>query len=212
MPPDLSAQAIPHVKHADAPFDVLPPVRNRWSPRAFLDKPVSAQTLRILLEAARWAASCNNEQPWRYLVARREEPAEFQKLLDILVPKNQLWAKGAPVLMFSVAKRTFSHGGNVRPNRHHLHDTGAASALMAIQAASLGLQIHQMAGYDVDKARTTLAIPDDFEPGAAIAVGYPAPASAAPPDFQAGESAPRMRKALPEIAFTTTWGAPLSLT
>src|SRR5262245_43974636 len=128
MSVDLSGQAIPVVKHADAPFEVLPPIRNRWSPRAFLDKPVPVGTLRILLEAAKWAASSFNEQPWRYILARKEEPAEFEKLLGVLMEKNQAWAKGAPVLMLSVAKKTFSHGG--KPNRVAMHDVGAAGATM----------------------------------------------------------------------------------
>lgn len=209
MPNDLSAQAIPSAKHAQTSFDVLPPIRNRWSPRAFLDKPVPAQSLRTLLEAARWAASCFNEQPWRYIVATRDNREEFEKLLSVLAEKNQAWARAAPVLMLSIASRTFAHNG--KPNRHYLHDVGAAGATLAIQAASMGLAAHAMAGFDMAKARTLLQIPDDFEPGAAIAIGYPGPAQSVPPEQQAGESAPRSRKPLTDLAFTTTFGTPFSL-
>jgi nitroreductase len=206
---DLSGQAIPAVKHAETSFEVIPPIRNRWSPRAFLDKPVTREQLRILLEAARWSASCFNEQPWRYLVARKEEKDAFAKLLGVLAEKNQQWAKGAAVLMLSAGKKTFAHNG--KPNRHGLHDTGAASTAMAIQAASMGLQLHQMAGFDADKARAAFNIPDDFEPGAAIAIGYPGPAAALPADFQKGETAPRTRKPVAEFAFGTTWGTAAEL-
>jgi nitroreductase len=204
MAVDLSGQAIPAVKHAETSFEVLMPVRNRWSPRAFSEKPVAAATLKILLEAARWAASCFNEQPWRYIVATKEKPEEFAKMLSVLAEKNQRWAGKAPVLMLSVASKHFAH--NKKPNRHYLHDTGAASALMAIQAASMGLQIHQMAGFDGEKARALYGIPEDFEPCAAIAVGYPGTPEMAAEEFRAGETAPRVRKAVEEFVFEGKWG------
>jgi nitroreductase len=204
MPVDLSGQAIPAQKHAQTSFDVLPQIRNRWSPRAFLPRPVPAQTLRILLEAARWSASCFNEQPWRYLVATREKPEAYARLLSILAEKNQRWAGTAPVLMLSVASTIFAK--NSKPNRHHLHDTGAASAALAIQAASMGLQVHQMAGFDAARAREALGIPADFEPAAAIAVGYPGPAELAQEEFRAGETAPRVRRPVEEFVFGEKWG------
>ncbi len=209
MAVDLSHQAIPAAKHPETPSDLAPPVRHRWSPRAFLDKPVTPETLRTLLEAARWSASSSNEQPWRFIVARREEPEEFARLLSVLVERNQLWAKSAPVLLLTVAKRTFTTSG--KPNRFHLHDTGAATAAIAIQAASMGLQIHGMGGFSADKARETFAIPEDFEPGAAIALGYPGPAESLPADFQAGETAKRARKPFAEIVFAKKWGTPAEL-
>ncbi len=201
---DLSAQAIPPFKHPQTTAELTPPIAHRWSPRAFLDKPVTQKTLHTILEAARWAASCNNEQPWRYIVARRENPGQFKQLLSVLVEKNQRWARGAPVLMLSAAKRTFAHSG--KPNRFFLHDLGAASATLAIQAASMGVQVHQMAGLEIEKAREVFKIPEDFEPGAALALGYPAPAGDAPEEFRAGESSPRTRKALAELVFSSTWG------
>jgi nitroreductase len=204
---DLSPTVIPAVKQADTVPGVIGPIRNRWSPRAFLDKPVSREDLRTLLEAARWAASCFNEQPWRFIVATKDRPEEYARMLSVLVEKNQAWAKSAPVLLLSVAKKTFTHNG--KPNRHGLYDTGAAAMALCVQAAAMGLATHQMAGYDALKARELLHIPDDFEPGAAIAVGYAGPAEALPEDFRKSELAPRTRKALPEIAFTTEWGTVL---
>jgi nitroreductase len=206
---NIESPSIPDIKLPDTSAELITPIRDRWSPRAFLDRPVPVETLRTLLEAARWASSCFNEQPWRYIVARREETEEFARLLSVLMEKNQAWAKFAPVLLLSVGKKTFAHNG--KPNRHHLHDTGAATATLSIQAAAMGLQAHSMAGYDLEKARVLFGIPEDFEPAAAIAVGYPGPVSAAPPAFQAAEAAKRTRKPLSEFAFTTTWGTPASL-
>src|ERR1051325_2037789 len=121
---------IPPVKLPDSAAVLAAPCRGRWSPRAFLDKSVDLPTLRALLEAARWAASSSNEQPWRFIVARREDADEYARLLSVLVEKNQQWAKAAPVLLLSVAKMT---RGNGKPNRHYLHDTGAAAATLCIQ-------------------------------------------------------------------------------
>lgn len=200
--------AIPPVKLPDVAAELAAPIRDRWSPRAFLDKTVEIAALRTLLNAARWAASSSNEQPWRFIVARREDPAEFARLLSVLVEKNQQWAKGAPVLLLSVAKKT---RGNGKPNRHYLHDTGAAAATLCLQASAIGLQAHQMGGFDADAARAIFGIPDDFEPGAAMALGYPGAAESLPEDFKKSELAPRTRKPLAEIAFTTTWGTSLAL-
>ena len=201
---DSPAPVIPRQKLPQTDAALITPIRHRWSPRGFLDKSVPVEVLRTVLEAARWAASSSNEQPWRYIVARREQPEEFSKLLSVLVEKNQLWAKGAPVLILSVAKRTTTSG---RQNRHSLHDTGAASATLSIQAAELGLQIHQMGGFDQNKAREVFGIPEDFEPVAAMALGYPGTPETAPEDFRAGETSPRMRKPLSELAFSSKCGA-----
>jgi nitroreductase len=207
--PDLSSQVIPAHKRPDTVPTVIDPIRNRWSPRAFLDKPVSRADLRTLLQAARWAASCFNEQPWRFILATKDNPEEYARLLSVLVEKNQAWAKSAPVLLLSVTKKTFTH--NAKPNRTANYDTGAAAQLLCVQAASMGLATHQMAGLDSAKARELFHIPDDFEPGAAMALGYAGPAESLPEDFQKSELAPRTRKSLPEIAFTTTWGIPADL-
>lgn len=195
-PPDREAPA-------EHPIEAL--LRRRWSPRSFADRPVSAAALHSLLEAARWAASCNNAQPWHYLVARRqEEAAAFDRLLGCLSPGNQVWAGKAAVLMLAIARTTFPANGN--PNRHAWHDTGAASAQMAVQAVALGLQLHQMGGFDAAKAREVFAIPAEYEPVAAIALGHPGRPETLPDALKARETAPRQRRPITDFAFFGTWG------
>lgn len=169
-------------------------LQRRFSPRTFDDRSVSKETVRSLLEAARWAPSSFNEQPWRFIVATRDDPAEHEKLLACLVPGNQEWAKSAPVLMLSAAKLTFAK--NDKPNRHAYHDVGLAVSQMIVHATSLGLHAHQMAGFDADKARETYAVPKDFDPVAAIALGY------------SSEDMPSSRSRRPqdEIVFAGIWG------
>ena len=122
-----------------------------------------------MFEAARWAASCFNEQPWRFVVATKENPPEFERMLALLIEKNQAWAQGAWALGFSAAKRSFTASG--QPNRFGLHDTGAASATLAQEATSRGIRVHFMGGFDANRARTEFAIPEEFEIGAAFAIG-----------------------------------------
>src|SRR5258708_1055890 len=146
-------------------------IRTRWSPRAFGEKAVSGEILRALFEAARWAPSSNNEQPWAYLVATKDDAENFAKMLSVLVEFNASWAKHAPVLALSVAHLKTQREG--KPNRVALHDVGSATAQLTVEANARGLQVHQMAGFDAEKARQTFAIPADWEPGAAMAIGYP---------------------------------------
>ncbi|EYF01864.1 nitroreductase family protein [Chondromyces apiculatus] len=178
----------------------------RFSPRAFGPEPVSLDDLHALLEAARWAASCANEQPWVYIVARREDEAAFARLLSCLVDKNQTWARHAAVLMFSVALTTFKSG---KPNHHAWHDVGQASAQLTAEATARGLRVHQMAGFDAARTREQLAIPEGHDPVAAIALGHPGDPEALPEDLRDREIAPRHRKPFSEVAFGGTWDAPL---
>ena len=178
----------------------------RWSPRAFADRAMSPEQVNSLLEAARWAASCFNEQPWRFMVATREQEDEFAALLGCLGEKNQMWAKRASMLLISVAKTRFAH--NDKPNRHALHDVGLAAAQLTMQATAMGLVVHQMAGFDADKARDVCGIPDGYEPVAAIAVGYVGDPEALPQALREREKAPRVRKSLSEIAFSGRFGNP----
>jgi len=173
-------------------------IATRWSPREFLDRPVEDEKLRALFEAAGWAPSCFNEQPWRFVVATQGEPEEFGKVLALLGERNQPWAKTAYVLGFSAGKKTFTQNG--APNRFGMHDTGAASATLALEAVALGLRAHFMGGFDAEKARTEFHVPEDFEVGAAFAVGYIDEARVQPPS--------RSRKALREIVFRRDWGVP----
>ncbi len=191
-------------KPADTRYPIHELLRRRWSPRAFSDRAVDPETLRALWEAARWAPSSFNEQPWSFLVAARNDRAEFDRLLSCLNEGNVAWARHAPVLMLSVAKLAFDRNG--RTNRHAFHDVGQAVACMTVQATSLGLFLHQMAGFDVEKAKASFAIPAGHEPVAAIALGYPGEPAALPDALRDRELAPRVRKPLEETVFAGSWG------
>jgi nitroreductase len=177
----------------------------RWSPRSFSDREVSPNDLKILFDAARWAASSYNEQPWRFLMATKSDPAPYQKLLSVLVEFNQGWAKTAPVLFIMAAKKTFTQNGT--PNRFALHDAGQALANLFLQATALGLHAHGMAGFDEEKARTELHIPDDYDLGAAVAVGYLGTPEDLPQQYRGAETAPRQRKPISEIVFGADWNS-----
>src|SRR3954470_5424465 len=139
-------------RKAETSVPITDLLARRWSPRAFdANRPVSREQLAALLEAARWAPSCNGDEPWRFLVwDRSRDSAGFQKAFDCLSANNQKWVQNVPVLMLSCAGSIFGHSG--KPNRFAAHDTGAADLSMALQAATLGLIAHQMGGYDADKA------------------------------------------------------------
>jgi nitroreductase len=184
-------------------------IRSRWSPRSFSSRPVSNEDLRTVLEAARWAASSYNEQPWRFFVARKSDGAAYENLLHLLVPGNQSWAKTAPVLIIMAAKRTFSHSG--APNYYALHDAGQALAHLFLQANALGLRAHGMAGFDRERARKELGIPDDYDLAAAVALGYLGPPDQLNEQQRKSEIAPRQRKPLNEIVFGARWNEPLAL-
>ena len=179
-------------------------IRNRWSPRAFAEKLVPPEVLRSLFEAARWAPSSNNEQPWAYLVATKDNPENFAKMLGVLVEFNANWAKHAPVLALSVAHLKTQRDG--KPNRVALHDVGSASAQLTFEANARGLQVHQMAGFDAEKARETFAIPPDWEPVAALAIGYPGDPESLPEKLRDRELAPRTRKPAGEFVMSGSWG------
>ncbi len=191
-------------KPAPSDFPVHELIRERWSPRAFADKPVPQNVLRSLFEAARWAPSCYNEQPWAYLVAAREDKDSFEKMLSVLVEFNANWAKGAPVLAIAVAELAF--GKNNAPNRNAQYDTGAASAMLSVEATAHGLAVHQMAGFDPEKARQIFGIPAGWEAIAALAIGYPGDPASLPQPLKDREMAPRIRKPIAEFVMTGRWG------
>lgn len=191
-------------KPAETAFPVHDLIAERWSPRAFEDRSIDPAVLGGLLEAARWAPSCYNEQPWAYLVARRDDAESFSRLADCLADGNA-WAKNAAALVLSVAKLGFDRNG--KPNAHAWHDVGLASMSLVLQAESVGLSSHQMAGFDSDKARSSLAIPETHAPVAMIALGYRASADSLPDDLAERERSTRSRRALEEIAFGATWGS-----
>ena len=183
----------------------------RWSPRAFSSNEIPPNVLHSILIAGSWAASSYNEQPWYYIVvSKKEDSAGFQKMVDCFVEQNQKWAKGAPLLMISVMKTTFSHKGSP-PNRVAMHDVGAASATMALQALDQGVFVHQMAGIVPEKIRATYQIPEGYEPVAALAFGYPGEPEDLPEDLRGAEKAPRARKELKEFVYSDKWGASSTL-
>lgn len=179
-------------------------IGRRWSPRAFENRPVEPEKLRSLFEAARWAASSYNGQPWYFIVGTKDNPENFQKVLDCFVEFNQGWAKSAPVIALSVAGLKFQHNGE--PNRHAFHDVGQAAANMATQATALGLSIHQMAGIDPENARRIFSIPEGFEAVAGIAIGYAGSPDSLPGQLKERELLPRERKPLDSFVFAGKWG------
>ena len=199
---------VPEEKWADAAPSVHEVIRARWSPRSFSSREVSDEDLKTLLDAARWAASSYNEQPWRFLIARKTDPG-YDKVLNLLVPFNQAWAKTAPVLIITAAKRTFSH--NTDQNFHAWHDVGAALANLFLQATALGLHAHGMAGFDRERAQKELGFPDDFAAVAAVALGYRDSPDKLPAELTQNELGRRQRKPIGEIAFGASWNQPLKL-
>lgn len=181
-------------------------IQARWSPRAFdPDRKVSHDDLLALLEAARWAPSCFNDQPWRFIVCdKTSDKAGWQHAFSTLVEKNKLWAKNAPVLILSVAMENFNHNG--KPNRWAMYDTGAASVSLCLQATAMGLCVHQMGGFDAEKAREVFNLPDDCRPMAMMAIGYQADIDVLDNDFKEAESAVRSRAALTEQFYAGQWG------
>lgn len=186
-------------QHNPTDHPVLGAIKQRYSAYQFSDQPVEAEKLQALFEAARWAASSFNEQPWRFIVATKNDQAAYDKALGCLVEANQGWAQAAPVIVLTAVKQTFTY--NDSPNRVAQHDLGQAAAHMALQAAELGLVIHQMAGIEQDKVVSTYGLPDGFTAETAIAIGYPAEG-----DLNDAESKARQRKPFDEFVFGDAWG------
>jgi nitroreductase len=189
---------------ADHPiFDVL---ARRWSTRAFSDRSVDRETLASLFEAARWAPSSGNGQPWNYLVATKDNAAEHERMANVLTPGNA-WARNAPVLALSVASL---HRAD-KPSRTAHHDLGLANENLVIQAVSMGLAVHMMAGFHIDMAREAFEIPVSHDPLAMMAIGYPGDPGTLPEDLRAKDLAPRQRKPIREFVFSGKFGRPAGL-
>jgi nitroreductase len=168
---------------------------NRWSPRAMSGDEIDETALLSLIEAARWAPSSNNNQPWRFLYARRSTP-HWNTFFDLLAESNQIWAKNAAVLLVVISKTTFDSG---KPSRTHSYDTGAAWGSFALQGSLNGFVVHGMQGFDYDRAKEVLRVPDDFQVEAMIAVGKKGKKEDLPDYLQERES-PSSRKNLAAIA------------
>ena len=204
MPTEID---LDEVKAGPAESGVLDIILKRWSPRSFADKPVPSSDLVKIFTAASWAASSTNEQPWRFMVGKKGDET-YAKIFEALVPFNQGWAGSAPVLILSVGKKLFSK--NERPNDYALHDVGAASANLSLQATALGLHTHGMGGVDKAKARELFEIPAAYEVAAVWALGYLGDPEALPKELQEMEKAPRTRNPLNEFVFAT-WETPAEL-
>ncbi len=175
---------------------------SRFSPLAFSDRPVEPQKITALFEAARWAPSSFNEQPWRFIYALQENRPQFDSLLDCLVEGNRIWARNAPMLVLSVARMTFS--SNDKSNKYAFHDVGLATGNLLNQATFMGLVAHPMGGFSVSKAKENLLIPEGFEPVAMIAIGYHGNVYDLPQVLRSRELSPRTRKPLQEISYAGT--------
>lgn len=191
-------------KQASTDHPVHELIAKRWSPYSFDDRAVSEADLRSLFEAARWAPSSYNEQPWNYIVATKEKPEEFSQLLSCLVDGNQVWARNAPVLALGVARLNFTR--NDKPNRAAIHDLGLAAENLVIEATARGLVVHQMIGILPDRVREVYKIPEGYEPMTGIAIGYVGDPNRLPDHLKERDLAPRSRKPLREFVFSGTWG------
>ena len=194
-------------KPADTKYPLEPLIRDRWSPVCFTSKKIEPTVLGSLFEAARWAPSSYNEQPWGFCLATQDQPQEFAAMLGCLAEANQEWVKNAYGLVISVAKLTFDRNG--KPNRHAYHDVGLATQNLFIQALSQGIYCHPMAGFDMEKARAVLTIPATHEAVAAIAIGYPAAdLSCFSSGLRQRDESGRLRKPLNQMVFTGAFGKP----
>ena len=196
-------------KKASIDYPIHELLAERWSPYGFEDRPVAQADLRSLFEAARWAASSYNEQPWNFLVATKENPEEFARLLSCLVEANQEWAKAAPVLVLGVVSLKFSR--NNKDNRAAVHDLGLAAGNLVVEATARGLCVHQMIGILPDKAREVYQIPEHYEAWTAMAIGYKADPAKLPDALKERDLTPRQRKPLSQFVFTGKWGQPSPL-
>ncbi len=187
-------------KPAPADYPILPELADRWSPVAYSPRAVEPEKLHRLFEAARWAPSSSNEQPWSFVVATSDHPADFELLASCLEPGNA-WARTAPVLALSVARLVLA--GTDKPNRHAYHDVGMAVSNLLAQATAEDLMVHQMAGFDVEMARRNLSVPAHHDPVAMIAIGYYGEPT---PRQKEREEKPRSRKPIDQFVFGSHWG------
>jgi len=181
-------------------------IMNRWSPRAFSNQLVEKEKIFSILEAARWAPSAFNEQPWRFIVGQNGDEA-YNKIFGSLVEWNQQWAKSVPVLILNIAKKTFTHNGT--QNVTFKYDLGQAVGQMILEVVNQGLVSHQMTGFDPDKAAAALNVPDDFQVVSVTAIGYQGEMENLPEQFAKIEVNKRERKDLDTIAFKDKFGVSL---
>jgi nitroreductase len=190
-------------KPALTQLDIHPLIKKRWSPRAFLSQPVDKEVLRRIFEAARWAPSSYNEQPWRFIFGEKDDET-WEKIFQTLKPSNKLWAALAPVLILSVGKKIVTI--NNTTNKVYQYDVGQSVAYITFQVMQEGLYIHQMGGFDGDKARDTFEIPEDYQPVTVLAIGYKGEPGILNEEHQKKELAPRQRRQADDFVFSGTFG------
>jgi nitroreductase len=204
MRTDISELTVAGEQTCECSIHPLLAQRRSW--KAFSPRIIEPETFALLFEAARWAPSCMNEQPWSFIVATKQNPPEFECLLGCLHEFNGRWAQHAAALLLSVARLTFT--SNAEPNRHALHDVGQAIANLTFQASACGLMVCQMAGFDVERSRQTFSVPSSHEPVAMAAIGYPGDVDSLPKKLGQKMLAPRQRKLAEKFVFEGTWGQP----
>ena len=190
-------------KIAKTDFPIHDLIARRWSARAFSTKKVEKSKLFSILEAARWAPSSRNEQPWRYIVFTDDNPEKLDKARSVLLEINN-YAKRAPILICAITRKTYSDNGIY--NKLHFHDLGAANENMFLESFNQGLIMHEMGGFDREKARGVFNIPEDYEVGIMIAIGYQDSHKILPERYREKPDSPRERKPLSEIAFLEELG------
>jgi nitroreductase len=194
------------IKKVNTDYPIHELIENRWSPYKFLpDRLIPKEDLFSLLEAARWAPSSYNEQPWRFIIAPKEQIDEFEKLLSCLVKANKEWAKNSSVLMLGITHLTFDRNG--KENKAAMNDLGAAVSHLSFEATTRGISVHQMIGIEPQKAREAYAIPENFEVLIAIAIGYPDLNETANDTLAIRDRTPRVRKTISEVVFFKEWGS-----
>ena len=200
----VSNDTLPFRKPAETHHPIHELISERWSPRIFADTPVERETLHSLFEAARWAASAGNQQPWNFLFATKENSEDYERFTSLMWERNSVWTQSAPVLVLVVA-RLYERPGS---EHYSYYDSGMATANLLIQAVASGLTAHPMAGFDASKAKTELNIPPGYEPLVMVALGYPGSPDQLPEPLRERELAPRTRKPLAEFVFEGGWQHP----
>ena len=185
---------------------ILEIIQERWSPYAFSPAPLEDFKLKAMFEAAGYAPSCNNEQPWMFVYATQQERPDFEVYLGFLAESNRVWAKNVYALVISLARTRFSYNG--KPNRYAFHDTGMAVSNLLLQALALDVYVHQMGGFSIEKVKTHFNLTDDIEPVAMMAVGYLGDGESLSPELLKRDETRRQRKSINEFVFRNSLNDP----
>jgi nitroreductase len=185
---------------------ILEIIQERWSPYAFSSAPVEEFKLKAMFEAAGYAPSCNNEQPWLFVIATQDEIEKFNDFAGFLNDANKIWAKNAYALVISMARTKFSYSG--KSNRWAFHDTGMAVSNLLMQALALDIFVHQMAGYSIEKVKEYFKLTDEIEPVAMMAVGYLGDGAGLTPELLKRDETRRPRKSITEFVFKNSLNNP----